>query len=391
MRARIALLRSMGTPRPYQDTKPLEIVEVDLDEPGFGEVRVKMAAAGLCHSDLSVINGDRPRDMPVALGHEASGVIEAVGPGVSGVTEGDHVVMSFDSCGSCANCRDAVPGACPQMAALNMIAVPLDGRPRATDAEGNAVGNRWFGQSSFASHALGTVRNVVPVTKDVPIEKLGPLGCGVQTGAASVLVSLGVRAGDGIAVFGERFRAPQWLGMALLVAGLGLFFRDQFVHVDATPGHAGTGAYLAGSLLVVLAAVVWAVYALAQKQLLVTLGSMQVLAVIYVVATLLLWPFAHPSHLARLDGAQWALLAFCALNTVVAYGAFAEALAHWEASRVSAVLAMTPLLCLGVVAIVHALWPGMLAPEPMSAIGWIGALLVVAGSAAVSLLGRRRA
>ena len=220
------------------------------------------------------------------------------------------------------------------------------------------------------------------------------LGVGrTSPGNAQLLIQLAplLMAVGGIVVFGERFRAAQWLGMALLVAGLGLFFRDQLAHVDTTPGHGGTRAYLTGSLLVVLGAVVWAVYALAQKQLLVKLGSMQILAAIYVVATLLLWPFAHPTQLLRLDGAQWGLLAFCALNTVVAYGAFAEALAHWEASRVSAVLAVTPLLCLAVVAIVHGLWPSMLAPEPMSAIGWIGAALVVAGSTAVSLLGRRRA
>jgi drug/metabolite transporter (DMT)-like permease len=212
-------------------------------------------------------------------------------------------------------------------------------------------------------------------------------------GNAQLLIQLAplLMALGGILVFGEHFRRAQWLGLALLVAGLGLFFRDQMLHVDATPGHAGTHAYLVGSSLVVLGAVVWAVYALAQKQLLVKLGSMQILGVIYVVATLLLWPFAHPSQLARLDATQWTLLAFCALNTVVAYGAFAEALAHWEASRVSAVLAVTPLLCLGVVAIVHALWPSTLAPEPMSLVGWIGASLVVVGSTTVSLLGRRGA
>ncbi|GAB6195878.1 DMT family transporter [Lysobacter xanthus] len=212
-------------------------------------------------------------------------------------------------------------------------------------------------------------------------------------GNAQLIIQLAplLMAVGGIVVFGERFRSAQWLGMALLVGGLGLFFRDQLAHVDTTPGHGGSGAYVAGSLLVVLAAVVWAVYALAQKQLLVKLGSMRILLAIYIGATLLLWPFAHPSRLASLDGTQWGLLAFCALNTVVAYGAFAEALAHWEASRVSAVLAVTPLLCLGVVAIVHGLWPSMLAPEPMSMIGWLGAGLVVAGSATVSLLGRRRA
>ncbi|MFB4301289.1 NAD(P)-dependent alcohol dehydrogenase [Actinomadura sp. NTSP31] len=181
---------------------PYTIERVELADPGPGEIVVRIAGVGMCHTDLI---GRVPGDLvakPVILGHEGSGVVEAVGRGVAGVTRGDHVVMSFDSCGACANCRDAVPGACPQMAALNMIAIPLDGTPRALDAEGNAVNNRWFGQSSFASHALGTVQNVVPVTKDVPLEKLGPLGCGVQTGAASVLISLGVRAGDGIAVFG---------------------------------------------------------------------------------------------------------------------------------------------------------------------------------------------
>jgi drug/metabolite transporter (DMT)-like permease len=154
-----------------------------------------------------------------------------------------------------------------------------------------------------------------------------------------------------------------------------------------TPGN----AQLIIQLLVVLAAVVWAAYALAQKQLLVKLGSMRILAFIYAAAALALWPFANPSTLASLDALQWALLAFCALNTVVAYGAFAEALAHWEASRVSAVLATTPLLCLAAVAAVHALWPASLAPEPIAALGWLGAVLVVAGSACVSLLGRRRA
>lgn len=195
---------------------------------------------------------------------------------------------------------------------------------------------------------------------------------------APLLMALG-----GIWVFGERFRAAQWLGMALLAGGMGLFFSDQLRAAVDAPG------YVQGSLLVVLAAVVWAVYALAQKQLLVKLGSMRILLFIYAVAALALWPFARPAALQALDAGQWALLAFCALNTVVAYGAFAEALAHWEASRVSAVLATTPLLCLAAVAAVHALWPASLAPEPIALAGWIGALLVVAGSASVSLLGKR--
>lgn len=181
---------------------PYTIEPLDLADPGPGEVLVRIAGAGMCHTDLlGRVPGD-PVGKPVVLGHEGAGVVEAVGPDVAGVTVGDHVVMSFDSCGACEDCRAARPGACPRMTALNMLAAPLDGRPRATAAGGEAVHTRWFGQSSFASHALGTARNTVPVPRDVPIERLGPLGCGIQTGAGSMLISLGVRAGDAVAVFG---------------------------------------------------------------------------------------------------------------------------------------------------------------------------------------------
>lgn len=184
---------------------PFTIERLDLADPGPGEILVRIAGTGMCHTDqMGRIPGDLVAK-PVVLGHEGAGVVEAVGPGVAGVTEGDHVVMSFDSCGTCADCRDGHPGFCPQMVAHNMLAAPLDGVARLTDASGAAVHNRWFGQSSFATHALGTARNVVPVTRDLPpdaLAKLGPLGCGVQTGAASVLIALGVGAGDTFAVFG---------------------------------------------------------------------------------------------------------------------------------------------------------------------------------------------
>jgi drug/metabolite transporter (DMT)-like permease len=199
---------------------------------------------------------------------------------------------------------------------------------------------------------------------------------------APLLMALG-----GIFVFGESFRAAQWAGLALLAGGLALFFGDQLAQAGSAPAQAG--GYAFGSLLVVIAAVVWAVYALAQKQLLVKLGSMQVLAVIYVIAAFALWPFAKPTTLLALDATHAWLLLYCALNTVGAYGAFAEALAHWEASRVSAVIATTPLLCIGAVTVVHALWPQWLDAERIGTLGWAGAGLAVAGSAAASLLGRR--
>jgi len=194
---------------------------------------------------------------------------------------------------------------------------------------------------------------------------------------APLLMALG-----GIWVFGERFRAAQWIGLALLAIGMALFFADQLAAAARAPG------YVLGSALVIVGAIVWAVYALLQKQLLVKLGSMQILLFIYVVASMMLLPFAHPATLLQLDALHWAVLAFCAFNTIGAYGAFAEALAHWEASRVSAILATTPLLCIAAITGVHALWPQWLAPERITALGWIGASLVVAGSAAVSLLGR---
>ncbi len=196
---------------------------------------------------------------------------------------------------------------------------------------------------------------------------------------APLLMALGA-----IRVFGERFGPAQWAGLALLASGLLVFFGDQRRHATAA-------GYDLGSALVVLAAVVWATYALLQKQLLMRLNAMQILLAIYVAAALLLLPFARPSTVVALDPLHAWLLAFCALNTVAAYGAFAEALAHWEASRVSAILATTPLLCIAVVSIAHRLWPLAIPAERISAMGYVGAACVVLGSAAVSLLGARRA
>lgn len=205
-------------------------------------------------------------------------------------------------------------------------------------------------------------------------------------GNAQLLIQLAplLMALGGVFIFRERFVWGQWLGLLIIVLGLGLFFRDQFAGGLVT-GH----NYLLGSTIVGAAALSWAAYALMQKQLLLKLSSQHILAVIYLFSALLLWPFAHPSTLADLDALHWALLLYCALNTLVAYGAFAEALEHWQASRVSAVLATTPMLCLGVVALVHAFWPEAVASEYVGLLGFVGALLVVVGSALSSLLGQK--
>jgi len=197
---------------------------------------------------------------------------------------------------------------------------------------------------------------------------------------APLLMALG-----GIFVFNERYRPGQWLGLGIIAAGLLLFFRDQSTH-----SLLGSGRYAYGSALVIVAAVVWAGYALIQKQLLTQLSSPAILLFIYVVASVLLLPLSQPARLLMLDAQHWWLLGYCALNTLVAYGAFAEALAHWQASRVSTILATTPLLSLAVIALVHAFWPASIAPERVTMLGYIGAILVVVGSAMSSLLGAKR-
>ncbi|PZO08039.1 MAG: EamA family transporter [Lysobacteraceae bacterium] len=208
------------------------------------------------------------------------------------------------------------------------------------------------------------------------VQQTSPANAQLLIQLAPLLMALG-----GIFVFRERFNGWQWAGLAVITGGLALFFRDQL--------DIGAPGYLAGSALVIFAAVVWATYALLQKQLLMRLSSPAILLFIYAVASVALLPLASPSSLLKLDGLHWGLLMYCALNTLVAYGAFAEALAHWEASRVSAILAITPLLCLGTVAGVHAIWPASIASEQVTTLGYVGAGLVVLGSAVTSLMGRR--
>lgn len=203
---------------------------------------------------------------------------------------------------------------------------------------------------------------------------------------AQLLIQLAplLMAVGGILVFRERFRPGQWAGLGLLCLGLWLFFRDQLeVQAGAT--------FVRGCAIILLAALVWAIYALAQKQLLNRLSSPAILCFVYALASLVLLPLSTPARLATLDFAHWLALLYCAFNTLLAYGAFAEALAHWEASRVSVVLALTPLLTVVTVEIVHALAPAIVRPEQIGWIGFVGAGLVVAGSALTSLLGNRRA
>lgn len=204
---------------------------------------------------------------------------------------------------------------------------------------------------------------------------------------AQLLIQLAplLMAVGGVVVFKERLVTAQWLGYVAVAAGLLVFFIEQ--HARATQ----PSTYAVGGWLIAAGAAAWAAYALAQKQLLQRLDSQAILWVIYAAAALLLLPLAHPGQLLKLDGAHWLAVLYCGVNTIGAYGAFAEALAHWEASRVSAILALTPILTVATVSACAAFMPGLIAPERIGTLGWIGAVMVVAGSAAVSLLGSRRA
>ncbi|HWQ85355.1 zinc-dependent alcohol dehydrogenase family protein [Brevundimonas sp.] len=201
MQTTAAVLRIAGAARPYADSRPLSIETVTLDPPGPGEVLVAVRAAGLCHSDLSVINGDRPRPLPMALGHEAAGVVEALGEGVADLAVGDHVVMVFmPSCGHCNPCAEGRPALCEPGAAANGKGELLTGGRRIHDADGAL--NHHLGCSAFAGHAVVSRRSLVKVDADLPFEHAALFGCAVLTGVGAVVNTAGVRAGQSAVVVG---------------------------------------------------------------------------------------------------------------------------------------------------------------------------------------------
>ncbi|MGH8907571.1 MAG: NAD(P)-dependent alcohol dehydrogenase [Egibacteraceae bacterium] len=181
---------------------PFELQELTLDEPRHDEVLVRVVASGMCHTDISVRDGATPFPLPAVLGHEGAGVVEAVGATVSTLAPGDHVVLSFDSCGRCASCMTARPVYCRHWLPLNLLGGSrLDGSSTLSRSDGSVHGH-FFGQSSMATYALASERSAVKVPSDLPLDLLGPLACGVQTGAGSVLNVLSPAAGSTLAVFG---------------------------------------------------------------------------------------------------------------------------------------------------------------------------------------------
>ena len=181
---------------------PFTVETIAIDEPREGEARVAIAGVGLCHTDLAFSDGSRPYPMPAVLGHEGSGVVEAVGPGVTEVAPGDRVIIGFSSCGHCSRCDAGLPSYCREFLSLNFTGARGDGST-AYDAGGEAVASHFFGQSSFAAQAIVRVGNLVKVPEtEVALELLGPLACGFQTGAGGVIRSMACPAGSSIAIFG---------------------------------------------------------------------------------------------------------------------------------------------------------------------------------------------
>jgi aryl-alcohol dehydrogenase len=191
---------------------PFVIEKLRMGEPRDDEVLVRIVATGMCHTDMIVRDQMYPVPQPIVLGHEGAGIVEKVGPRVGKVRRGDHVVLSFMSCGACRQCLQGRPNNCENFNAHNFSGGRADGSGSLADERG-AVHDHFFGQSSFSTFALANERNVVKVTKEAPLELLGPLGCGIQTGAGAVMNALKVSHGASFAAFGSGA-----VGLAALMA-----------------------------------------------------------------------------------------------------------------------------------------------------------------------------
>lgn len=220
MTIRGAVLERSGDPHPYTDSRPISISDVELSPPGPGEVLVKITAAGVCHSDLSVVNNHRPRPLPMLLGHESAGVIVELGPGVEDLEVGQHVVMTFlPRCGECAGC--ATNGMIPcEVGSTSNNAGTLIGGTRHLSRNGEVIQHH-LGVSGFADHAVVSSKTVVPVGNDVPADIAAILGCAILTGGGAILNEIKPSPDDSIAVIGLG-----GVGMAAIIAAAALGVKE---------------------------------------------------------------------------------------------------------------------------------------------------------------------
>lgn len=209
--------------------QPLQFESALLEAPRANEVLVRMVATGVCHTDMVVRDQQFKTPLPMILGHEGAGVVEQIGRNVTTVAVGDHVVMTYMYCGLCAPCATGHPAHCANMGPLNFGGGRMDGSSSACCHDGGELHDHFFGQSSFATHAIASELNVVKVPKEVELELLGPLGCGIQTGAGAVLNAMKVHAGSSFAAFGTGAVGLAAI-MAARVAGA-----TKIIAVDVNP------------------------------------------------------------------------------------------------------------------------------------------------------------
>lgn len=194
MKVRAAITRAKDAPFSIE---PMELADI---QPG--EVLVKLVGTGICHTDLAIVHQQFPIALPFVLGHEGAGIVVKAGVDVHALSAGDHVVLTFESCGACGSCRSSHPAYCDNYPALNYGRTRPDGTPYFTDSDGTAIAGRYLGQSSFATHVIATPRNAVKVRDDIPLEMTCGLGCGFMTGAAAVMGLERLRPESTFAVLG---------------------------------------------------------------------------------------------------------------------------------------------------------------------------------------------
>lgn len=229
MRMKAAILFEQGKPRPYATTRPLVVEEVEIDPPGPGEIMIEVVAAGLCHSDLSTIENQRPRPLPIVIGHEGAGIVREVGQGITDLKPGDHVITVFaSSCGNCRYCVRGRPNICPSGNSARAAGTLVTGTKKLRRLDGTPI-NHNSGLSLYAQYAVVARRSAVKIGKDIPLDDAAIFGCAVMTGAGAVLNTANLQAGEAVGVIGLG-----GVGMNALFAAVAAG-AERIVAIDTNP------------------------------------------------------------------------------------------------------------------------------------------------------------